>query len=58
MFHDVDVLDLMQLHRDIQVLEEYVVPGFVILLNNTQGLSGKNKLIVAIRKVVPLHKGN
>ena len=58
MFHNVDVLDLMQLDRNIQVLEEYVVPGFVILLNNTQGLSGKNKLIVAIRKVVPLHKGN
>ncbi len=58
MFHDVNVLDLVEHHGDVEVLKEYIEPRFMIFLNDTQRGAGEYELIVSIGKIIAFHEGN
>lgn len=58
MFHDVNILDLMEMNRDIEVLKEHFVPSLMVLLNHTERGASKHQLVISVGKIVAFHKGN
>jgi hypothetical protein len=55
-FHDVNIMNIVKLDRDIQMLKKHFSPRDMSRLHDPQGGSGKNELVVAIDKIIALHK--
>ncbi len=55
-FHDVDVVNIVKLDRNVQMLKKDFSPGNMSGLHDPQGGSRKNKLVVAVDKIIAFHK--
>ena len=55
-FHDINIMNIVKLDRDVQMLKKHFSPRDMSRLHDTQGGSRKNQLVVAIDKIIAFHK--
>jgi len=56
MFHDIDIVDVMKLHGNVEMLKENVSPRGMCRLHDTKSRAREDQLIVSVGQIIAFHK--